>query len=404
MRSRQRLTALACLALLAGACKPAAPTVAPTQAEADPNAGASVTPPEAPPAETADDLHTLLAPIVDQSGVPGLGAAVIDREGVVAIGVAGVRRADDTEPLRIDDRFHLGSDTKAMTAYVVGRLVDQGTLRFDDTLADLFPDSDDWLHADYRDVTVDDLLTHRSGLPANALWGPLNLLLATDDPPEHHRDIVARFALSQAPDHPPHGAFLYANLGYIVLGAALRSHTGDSWEQLISRELFDPLGMKTCGFGPVSTPESPDGSWAHELADGTYRPVDIDNPLYLGPAGTVHCSLQDWGRFAQTMFDDTDTLSPETLVHLRTPLPAAENEKSYARGWLVSDAFPLGETIITHDGSNTVNYASIVIAPHRGLAILAASNAAPPAAQRAVVQAVRALLHHYGRPANVREP
>src|SRR5690606_5180911 len=144
------------------------------------------------------------------------------------------------------------------------------------------------------------------------------------------------------------------------LGAALQELTGTSWEALMQRELFEPRGMTSCGFGPVATADAPDGTWAHLREGrevGSYQAVDIDNPLYLGPAGTVHCSLEDWGRFAQVMFDEGPGLETATRQHLRT---AVADDQAYARGWMVSDAFPLGEPIITHDGSNTVNYASIV--------------------------------------------
>ncbi|MCA9704557.1 MAG: beta-lactamase family protein [Myxococcales bacterium] len=375
------------------ACRPAAPPQPPPPASPAPVT--AITPAEADPEpREPDDLGPLLAPIVERMQVPGLGAAVVDREGVVALGVAGLRRVDRPEPLRIDDRFHLGSDTKAMTAFVVGRLVDAGALAWDDPLETLLPDSA--MHAAYRAVTVDALLTHRGGLPANAEWLALEAMLDPEDTAPQQRAAVARFALRQAPHHAPGGAFLYSNLGYIVLGAALQAHTGEPWEALMQREVFEPLQMRSCGFGPVSTADAPDGSWAHDREGIEYQPVELDNPAYLGPAGTVHCTLPDWGRFAQAMFDDGPGLSAATREHLRTPI---EGDDAYARGWLVSDAFPLGETIITHDGSNTVNYASIVIAPRRGLALMTACNAGDAAAQGAAVDAMLTVMKRYGRPA-----
>jgi len=402
--------------LLVTACRPApAPPEAPVApadtAPVEPTDPVATLEPVATPAAEPDDLAWLLTPILAEHGVPGIGAAVIDRNGVKAIGVAGQRRIDRPARLTALDRFHLGSDTKAMTAYVVGRLVDRGEINWDDTLAMLLPDTADAMHPDFRVVTVDQLLSHRAGLPANADQDAIGLDGST--PPHAQRLHVARHVLAKAPKHMPGSAFGYSNLGYIVLGAALQQRTGASWEDLIERELFAPLNITTCGFGPVSTDQSPEGNWAHEHDGKRYRPTQSDNPAYLGPAGTVHCSLSDWGRFATAMFevqmgdrqsgvdDPTRTLRASTRQRLGT---AVSQDPAYARGWMVSSRFPLGEPVLTHDGSNTVNYASIVIAPQRGLALLTVCNAGDAAAQRATVDMMLALMREYGRPHDPSDP
>jgi CubicO group peptidase (beta-lactamase class C family) len=378
---------LALCLLHAVACAPKAATRPPSAPSVSDE---PVRPSEPPAPRVPDDLAPLLEPIMERMQVPGLAAAIVDREGLVAIGAVGRRRSDDPAPLRTDDRFHLGSDTKAMTAYVVGRLVDRGALAWDDTLGSIHADAETWMHEQYRTVTVDELLVHRSGLPANAEWEALEQRLDPASTPAEQRAIIARFALAEPPTQD-RGTFLYSNLGYIVLGATLHRRTGSTWEDLMRTELFEPLGMTSCGFGPVATAAAPDGSWAHEREADAYRPVELDNPAYLGPAGTVHCTLEDWGRFARAMFAGAPGLERATLEHLRTP-----SAEGYARGWLVSNAFPLSETVITHDGSNTVNYASIVIAPHRGLALMTACNAGDAAAQGAAVDAMLTLMQRYG--------
>ncbi len=390
---------LLALTLIAAACRPAAsprPPDEPTAPAADD--GAQPVEPDPPPqVREPQDLSGLLESIVARRGVPGLGAAVIDREGVAALGVAGRRRAGEAEPLRPDDRFHLGSDTKAMTAYVVARLVERGELHRDDALGSLFPEAGAWMHADFRAVTLDQLLTHRGGVPGDLAELQDRVELDPEAPPDVQREVLVRAALARPAASPAGTAFAYSNLGYIIVGAALKARTGASWESLMQRELFEPLEMRSCGFGPVGTPQAPDNAWAHERESEGYRPVDIDNPAYLGPAGTVHCSLADWGRFAQAMFDGGPGLQPDTRAWLRSPVKA--DGESYARGWMVRDAFSLGDTIIAHDGSNTVNYASIVIAPHRGVAFLAACNAGDKVAQSATVDVMLSLMKAYQRPA-----
>ena len=367
--------------------------------------GPAAAPDPSPEPEGPRDVSEQLGTIVDRTGVPGLAAAVIDQTGVIAIGASGRRRIDEAATLQIDDRFHLGSDTKAMTAFLVGRLVDAGELRFDLSMAEVFAEHAEELHPDYRGVTIEQLLRHRGGLPAN--FDPA--LLAKVDQSRAERALrpeLARVVLSQPPVHPPGSDFLYSNVGYIVVGAALEMLIDQEWETLMQTQVFDRLGMSSCGFGPVATPGEPEQPWAHfAQPDGTYQPTTIDNPAFLGPAGTVHCSLRDWGKFAAVHFvpDEAEAdlsvrVSEDTRALLHTPV-ATEDRRGhgYAMGWLVDDYVHGDGVMISHDGSNTVNYASIVVVPQRKLAVLAACNAGDRRAQQAVVEAVLGLLSAYGK-------
>lgn len=325
---------------------------------------------------------------------------VVDAQGPVAAGASGRRRVDEAAPLQPGDVFHLGSDTKAMTAFLVGKLVDDGVLGWDHTMAEVFREHAGSMHPAFRAVTVEQLLRHRGGMPDNLEPSDLGAVKA-DRAERGMRPEIARVVLSGEPAYEPGKAFAYSNVGYIVVGAVLETLTDKTWETLLQIEVFDPLGMTSCGFGPTATGSDPDGVWAHAAGEeGAYVPVSIDNPPFLGPAGTVHCSLADWGKFAAAQFDrSTDALvSERTLRRLHEPTPVPDGRgKGYALGWLVSD-FEHGQgVVLTHDGSNTVNYASIAVIPELQLAVMAACNAGDARAQQAVVQAVVGLLDAYGR-------
>ena len=102
--------------------------------------------------------------------MPGLVAAIVRGDRLVGIAAEGVRKVGDPAPIRVTDRFHLGSCTKAMTATLLGSVVDSGQLSWDSTLAAVFPNEANAMHADYRGVTLDQLLGHRGGLPDNTRW------------------------------------------------------------------------------------------------------------------------------------------------------------------------------------------------------------------------------------------
>jgi CubicO group peptidase (beta-lactamase class C family) len=167
--------------------------------------------------------------------------------------------------------------------------------------------------------------------------------------------------------------------------------TGKSWEDLMREELFQPLGMDTAGFGPPGTKDEIDQPWGH-TADG--KPTQFDNPPALGPAGTVHCNLPDWAKFASLHLRGARGagafLAPETFGKLHTPIPDNED---YAFGWGAVKPPWADGVALTHSGSNSMWLATIWIAPQRNFATLVAVNQGGPAAAQAGDEASRALIH-----------
>jgi CubicO group peptidase (beta-lactamase class C family) len=156
--------------------------------------------------------------------------------------------------------------------------------------------------------------------------------------------------------------------------------TGKSWEDLMRDELFTPLGMTTAGFGPPGTAAAVDQPWGHHVVGATWMPIrpgpDADNPAVIGPAGTVHCSLADWAKYAAFHLRGARGKEPrlpaEVFRKLHTPLPG--DNPDYAFGWIVTDRDWAGGAALTHAGSNTMWFAMIWLAPKRDLAYLAATN------------------------------
>jgi CubicO group peptidase (beta-lactamase class C family) len=147
------------------------------------------------------DISALLAPIVQQHGVPGMAAAVIRGGEMVAVGVAGIRTRGKPEKIEPGDRFHIGSDTKAMTAMLCGILVDEGKLKWDQTLGETFPELKSSMHAQYQGVTLEQLLTHRGGAPGDLTKDPLwGKLWQNKGSPRAARRLLVANATSQPPE------------------------------------------------------------------------------------------------------------------------------------------------------------------------------------------------------------
>jgi CubicO group peptidase (beta-lactamase class C family) len=344
-------------------------------------------------------LEPLLEPILARSPVPALGAAVFTRDGLVGIGAVGRRQTGDDTPVTRDDLWHLGSCTKSMTATLVARLVEKGRLSFDDTLAKRFQGLE--VHPDYRGVTLERLMAHRGGVPAAYppdLWA---WCWRAETDGRGQRARMAEVMLARGPDHPV-GTFLYANMGFDLVGAALERLTDEDFERLMKQEVFDPLGLGSAGFGAPGTPGAvtqPRGHRPGPPLVAVEPGPGADNPLVLSPAGRVHMSLADWARYLEAHLGPGEDaagaarpfLSAATLERLHTP----KEGESYAFGWGVTKRPWANGPVLTHAGSNTMWYAVTWLAPGSGFGVLATTNVGGEAAAKACDDASAALIRWY---------
>ncbi|MDB5432093.1 MAG: serine hydrolase [Caulobacter sp.] len=328
----------------------------------------------------APDLH--LDALLADTGAPALAFAVVTRKGVQRQAAAGVRRLGAPDKVTTNDLWHIGSNTKAMTAALYGRLVEKKRAAWGATVPMLFPDLK--LDPAWSRTTVEDLMSHRSGiLDAPVMAGGWLMRSHADKRPlTLQRTELAAQVFSAPPAGKP-GDFSYSNVGFILVGAAIERIARAGWEETITAELFKPLGMASAGFG------APTGAqpWGHQGdVPGHLTPVDpagfSDNPAALGPAGRVRLGLADYAKFARLFLTDGGGyLTPDTITHLTTPRPGEGSP--YALGWAEADRPWAGGLVLAHEGSNTMWHAVTIIAPARGVAFLTACNAGPEGSKRA---------------------
>lgn len=335
------------------------------------------------------DVRQAVVAVRERHGLPALAAGIVTREGLVWATVTGVRRVGSEVAASLEDHWHLGSNTKAMTATLAGRLVDRGMLEWETSLEGVFPELAAAMDPAFRPVTLRQLLSHRAGLPANLVWRTFDRQVSVREA----RVEVVRQATAKPPEHPPGTQTLYSNLGYVVAGAMIERILDRSWEEALIEEVFEPLGM-TAGFGGTGTPGQLDQPWGH---DDRGRPVrsngpGTDNPPVLGPAGRVHGSLADWARFVRDQLEGArgrgKLLETATYHTLHTAVDGGDQ----GLGWLVTERSWAGGKALHHTGSNTMNYANVWIAPEKGFAILVVCNQGGETAFRATDETVAALI------------
>ncbi len=321
------------------------------------------------------DIQELLEDLIAGTELPALGVMVFDGEQIIESAVAGVRRRGEPTLVEPTDLFHIGSNTKAMTATLVATYVDDGLISWETTVEDVFgsslPDLDEVL----AQVTFRQLLSHTAGLNDEEGFPPLGGI-DDDRPVTEQRFEGAAITVTRPPHHPP-GRYLYSNLGYTIVGAMLEELTGTPWEELVRARIFDALGMESCGFYAPGTPGELDQPWGH-LDERGGQPVDpgdpeADLPQVIAPAGLVHCSMSDWALFLQSQLrgfqgSDAELISPDAFVALRTPPEGSQ----YALGWEAIEA-PKG-LVITHDGSNHRFTSTAVLVPAENWGALVVTN------------------------------
>jgi CubicO group peptidase (beta-lactamase class C family) len=342
------------------------------------------------PAVGDPNITQLLKPIRQKFKVPAMAAAVVTSDGVKLVGAVGVRKRGTEIPITLNDLWHLGSDGKAMTSTLIARLVERGQLRWDSTLGEIFPNLAAQMNPEFQKVTLLELLSHRAGLPAN-----VDLAQYPGDDAPVLRLRVVREQLARPPQSTPGTKFTYSNVGYMIAGAVVEKTTGEPWEDAISSEVFKPLRMKSAGFGGTGTPGQIDEPWPH-TEDGLPTAENgpgMDNPPVMGPAGRIHCSIQDWAKFVRDQLrgargEPGTLLKPEFYKTLQTPPFGGD----YALGWSVVQRDWGGGTVLCHQGDNTMNFANVWVAPQKDFAILICVNESGGTAFQASDEAVGALI------------
>jgi CubicO group peptidase (beta-lactamase class C family) len=354
-------------------------------------------------AAAPSSLNPLLNQLLATNQLPALGAVVVRSNAVIAIGAAGLRRADGPERVTVNDKWHIGSCTKSMTATLAAMLIEDGKFRWDTSLAEAFPQLAPKFQPGWSGVTLLQLLAHRGGAPhtldADGLWGRL-WKRAAQPPLEQRTYAVGELLTKHAPIHAAGGKFEYSNAGYMLVGHALELRLGSPWETLLRERVFTPLGMTNSGFGMPAALGQADQPWGHTRRNGKLVPVkpglSADNPAAIGPGGTVHCSLEDFAKYAAFHLRGHragDSLLPrEGFRKLHTRFAA---DGDYALGWSVLKRGWGGGDVLTHNGSNTMNFAVMWLAPERDFAVVVCTNYGGDDAARLVDQVVGKLIQQF---------
>lgn len=363
----------------------------------------------APPA----DLDAQVERILRTFGAPGMSVAVVEGDKTVVARGYGVRKLGGTARNDARTIFPIGSCSKAFTAAALALLVDEGKLAWDDRVIDRLPGFRMYDPYTTSELTVLDLLVHRSGLGLGA--GDLLFY-----PPTTYtrKELVQRLRHIK-PATSFRSAYAYDNVLYIVAGELIEAVSGLSWEAFVKQRLFAPLGMKDATPWEREALKARNRGHLHARVDGPLRGMGPIKPLpddaaYLvsansAPAGSIYASATDMAQWMKALLaggalpDGRRLFSEKAAKDLWTPhviqpiggLPAVldalrPNLRAYALGWDVTDF--RGHRLITHTGGVEGGVAVVGLLPDQNVAIAAMVNSEDGAARRAIFYQ---LLDHY---------
>lgn len=305
--------------------------------------------------------------------LPALELCVIDVNGIVGVATNGVRKVGGTATVTSKDLFHLGSMTKAMTATMLSTLVRDGKLSWDMTMAEAFPAIASVMDSRYSDVTLEQLVTHTSGLASYTTdpeWASIPPFTGT---PVQQRQAFAQMLLTRPPIGPA-GVYRYSNAGYAVAAAIAERVTGKTWEQLMQQRVFGPLKIRAAYGWPLL---SGDGEpWGHRIKNGVVTPHKPSDhyrvPTVLAPAGDVSMSILDYSVFARLHLAgleniDGSVLSAADIQRLHRPM------LEYSCGW--HEELIDGVPTSWHRGTCDTFDTFVLLQPSRGIGVIVFTNA-----------------------------
>lgn len=341
----------------------------------------------APPA----DLDTVVETMRQQVGATGVAIAVVEKGETTLAKGWGVRKLGDAAQVDADTVFQTGSTGKAVTAAALALLVDDGRIAWDDPVIRHMPwfrMYDPWVT---REMTVRDLLVHRSGLGLGQ--GDLMMVPRTK---LTRRQTVERVAFLK-PRTSFRSAYAYDNILYAVAGQLIEEVTGQRWEDFVRVRVLRAGGMKTATTDSPERFEVANRSWPHARLAGALRGLGpqqlLDEREELGrnaaPAGGLTFSANDQAAWLKIqlahgalpgggrLFSEkqaAEMWKPVTMMpvpQLPESLKLAQSGfQAYALGWQVQDY--RGAKIISHGGGVFGSITRVVLLPDRdvGFAIM----------------------------------
>ena len=349
------------------------------------------------------DLDRYVARVTAEFEIPGVALAIVkDGSTLIAKGY-GVRRLGDPAPVNEHTRFGIASNTKAFTATALGLLAEEGKLEWDAPVIRYLPWFQMWDPWVTREITVRDLLVHRSGLglgQGDLLGWP---------PSTRTREEIVRRIRYLEPVTSFRSAYAYDNVLYHVAALVIEAVSGETWEEFVASRIIDRLGMNDTRVSRASTREGGNVATPHARVDGVVRPVAPFDAVNTNASGGINSTAADMAKWLIVQLDSgrvadgSRLFTPRTTQELWspvTPMPIVKPPAELSPLWTDYRGYGLafvvqeyrGHKMITHAGSLPGYVSRVAMIPDLRLGVAVLTNQEAGAAFEAITYRI---LDHY---------
>ncbi|MHC1775304.1 MAG: serine hydrolase [Lentimicrobium sp.] len=330
------------------------------------------------------DLDAYFNAASEKWKVPGMAVAIIKNDSIVLLKGYGVKESGKAGKINENTSFAVASNTKSFTATAIGMLVDEGKLNWNDKVVDYLP----WfrLYDPYvtQNMTIRDLLSHRSGLETfsgDLIWYGSS----------YSRDEVIKRASFLKPRYGFRENYGYSNIMYLAAGQIVAKVSGMSWDDFLSQRIFKPLGMNHTTTSIKQLDLKGNTALPHNDVEGQVISINYLNWDNIGPAGSINSTSADMIKWLKLQLnkgkwgDETivsekslrELWSPQTIQRVSTfseKFWPSTHFKSYGMGWGLMDYH--GKKVISHSGGydGMISFSAFVPEEDLGFVILTNTN------------------------------
>jgi CubicO group peptidase (beta-lactamase class C family) len=325
--------------------------------------------------------------------IPEISYAVVDSKSTIEIAALGIHNLYLKDTATLNDRFHIGSNTKAMTAFIIAKYVENGQLKWTTKFFDIFPNWKANAIQAYYNITLQDLLSHRARI--QAFQGDNDPTIPDfEGTKQEKRKAFGKFVLTLNPvEVDTNHKFNYSNADYTLATLMVEEVTKKSWEQLVAKVFNKDLKLNV----ELSWPENQKtkDTWGHSFENNKLIPVPSTTDYHLDftePAGDINIKLKDYVKFIQLNIQGLkgkhNYLTAKTYQFLH------KGVQNYALGWY--NIYENNKELSTHSGTAGTYYTLVHIDRIKGKAFIIFTNSFNQDTQQGVRLLMRKLKENYG--------
>lgn len=323
--------------------------------------------------------------------IPELAFAVVSADTIIEFQTLGVQRINTDFKAKTDDRFHIGSNTKAITSFIAALLVEQGKIKWNTNFFDLFPELKQKSRKEYQDITLQDLLTFRGKLPAYTYTfdKPTKKQITGDN--AEQRIKLAKYFLAQNPMQSENG-LTPSNADYILAGLMLERATLKPFKELV----IDFGNTQGISFG-FDYPNLSDTlqPWGHDINLKPLPPFDNYKLNWLLSAGNINVSLPDYIKFIQLQLKGLNGQSK--ILSLQTFDKLLYGLSTFSFGWFNKLDTETNHHIAYNEGNAGAFITQVQIIKETGKAFVIFTNSSTEETKKGIEILINRLQKKYGR-------